>query len=268
MFKRPAWFRSGKSHAGLFVLVLLVLLVFPGHAWPANFEFTGVRPLAPYGVFSAFSAQSPPRNAVSFGLNVEVARTPDSIKYIMGAAYGVTNRVEVMLTLPYVDGFQDTSGLEDFALAGKYRFLDEGRYGPSAALLVTGFADTGKDRLSMGGGAGAGVILSKKLGPFMGHLNAILLSPQKSHLNSEWDFLGALEFPAANNMKLLAEYELRKGPYGGGIDLSELRLGYRLFNDNFFSTIGAGVNFADNTPDYRLFISLSTLFPNRGNPSH
>ena len=236
-----------------------MIFLFP--ALSSAVELNTVRPLAPYGVFSAWSAQSLEKGAVSFGLTVEGSKEPDFFRYTAGASYGIEEKIELTVNFPYFAGGNDApDGLEDLGVAAKYRILEQGRYGPSAALLLLGYLPTGDDELTRDWALGAGVLVSKKLGPFMAHLNGLWTTPSKKELDAQWDLIGGLSFPLYHNMEVLAEFHMRDDHFADDIDLSEARVGYRLFNETFFGTIGIGTDLKNRTPEYRVIFSIATVF--------
>jgi hypothetical protein len=249
------------------IFLLFCISIFPlrGVSWAI--ELNTMKPLAPYGIFSAWSAQSLQKGALSFGLSLERSIEPDYYRYLAAASYGLDRRVELTMNLPYFNGRGGEDGLEDLGLALKYRFLEQGRYGPSAALLLMGYLPTGEEGLTRDGAVGAGLLLTKKVGPFLTHLNGIWVTPHKSELKDEWDAIGGLAFPLYHNMEVLGEFEVRKGPFSDSVDLSEGRIGYRLFNDTFFGTLGLGADFKNRSPEYRALFSISTIIPRRGTPA-
>ncbi|MDA8169482.1 MAG: hypothetical protein M0Z59_07270 [Nitrospiraceae bacterium] len=237
--------------------LLFFLLLLPRIS--QAFELSTVKPQPPFGVFSTFSTQSLRQGDVSFGINIERTQSPDFYRHTLGFAYGVTNRAEITLNLPYVDGFEGESGFEDLGAAFKYRFIDQGRYGPSAAILVTGYAPTGRDEFSRNGGVGGGLALGRKLGPLMANLNAIITKPGKSSLKNEFDLLAGLEFAATHNIRALGEFQLRKEAFSSKVDLSELRFGLRYIGDSFYNTIGVGFNLKNGDPQFRVIFQIGAI---------
>jgi len=248
------------------ILVFTLIFLFPAIA--AALELNTVKPLAPYGVFSAWSAQSLEKGAVSFGLSIERSKEPDFFRYTAGASYGIEEKIEFTMNFPYFNGGDGgPDGVEDLGIAAKYRFMEQGRYGPSAALLVMGYIPTGDDELTRDGAVGAGLLVSKKIGPFMAHLNGLWTTPEKDELNNEWDLIGGLSFPLYHNMEVLAEFHVRDSHFSDSIDLSEGRIGYRLFNDTFFGTLGLGADLKNREPEYRVIFSLATVFSKKRGPA-
>jgi hypothetical protein len=94
----------------------------------------------------------------------------------------------------------------------------------------------------------------------MAHLNGLWVVPRADGLQHEWDLIAALELATAHNMKVLGEFQMKKSHLSEHVDLSEARLAYRIFNERFFSTLGAGYDFKNRTPEYRFFLTLSALF--------
>jgi hypothetical protein len=71
-----------------------------------------------------------------------------------------------------------------------------------------------------------------------------------------------LDFAAAHNMKLLAELYSKKDFDSNIFDSTELRVGYRVkASDILYTTVGAAFDIETEEPEYRLFLSVSFLFP-------
>ncbi|MCI0469013.1 MAG: hypothetical protein L0Y62_02985, partial [Nitrospirae bacterium] len=107
-------------------------------AYAAAFETKGLYPLSPYGVFSTFSAESLQRNEIGFGFNFERANDPDFSRLAFNFAYGVHDRFELNMTIPYMLKWEAIgAGYEDINIGLKHRLLDEDRHYPSVAYLLT-----------------------------------------------------------------------------------------------------------------------------------
>lgn len=227
-----------------------------------GFEVSGPQPLAPNGVFSTFGANMNKKGVTALAVALEMSNDPDYYRYSVQAAYGITDDIELSLNLPYVHEWRDErSGFEDFALGFRHRFVDEGKYGPSLAYLVTASFENGKEGFSAGGRLGAGLIVTKRAGPVLGHVNFILSKPGDSDLQEEIAFLAGLDFSASHNFKVLAELYVRKTHFSDELDQAEARLGYRIKTDeNFYTTVGLGYDLKDRAPEYRLMVTATMLF--------
>ncbi len=241
-------------------LLLFACILLPAHAY--GLDLKGLQPLAPYGVFSTFSADSLPKNDSGIGLGFEWSRRPDFYRFTGQFAYGLTDRIELDVTLPFTIN-NTTDGFEDLSIGLKHRFFDEGKYGPSVAYLLTASLNTGKDQFSTEGSFGAGIIVTKRVGPVTGHLNLLYSRPGTNRFNDDVTFAAGLDFAAAHNFKILAELYTKKS-YSGKVDRVEPRFGYRIVTaENLFTTIGAGFDFKNRSPEYRLLLSISYLFPSK-----
>jgi hypothetical protein len=86
--------------------------------------------------------------------------------------------------------------------------------------------------------------------------------PGKSSLDDEVVLAAGLDFAAAHNMKLLAELYSKKDFDSNIFDSTELRVGYRIkASDILYTTVGAAFDIETEEPEYRLFLSVSFLFP-------
>ncbi len=238
-------------------LVLFLLLMLPGRSYA--FDVLGLQPVAPNGIFSTFSAESLPQKGVAFEFGAERSQKPTFTRFDLRMAYGINDSLEFDMTMPYVYHFSDsTDGIEDFAIGFKKRFYDEGKYGPSLAWLINASVPSGRDEFSTKGRFGAGIIVSKRVGPFQGHFNFFYERPGTGSLQDEISFLGGIEFAAAHNFKLLGEFIARKSYNSDEYDQMEARFGYRLKTaDSFYTTVGVGGDFKRRTPEYRVLLSVS-----------
>jgi len=228
-----------------------------------GFDIKGLQPVGPYGVFSTFSTDSPPKGKSAIGVGAEKSRAPDFYRYMFQYSYGITNNMEFITAVPYVDRWQNTeTGFEDIALGIKHRFIDEGKYGPSVAYIVKASVPSGKDEFSTDGSAGGGLILSKRVGPVSGHVNIFYERPGNGRLNDEKSFAAGFDFSATHSSKILGEIYGRSSHYASGIDQIEGRFGYRFATtDYLFTTIGIGFDLKNRSPEYRLMLSIAVLLP-------
>jgi len=245
----------------LFIIVLLSLVTVP--ATSMALDMSGYQPPAPFGVFSTASAETPEpmQSAVSF--TFEKVGEPDFKRYSTQLAMGLTKSVEFGINIPYVDDTVE-EGIEDITFSIKHRFFDEGKYGPSAAYILTGAKSSNNEQYSTKGGYGGGLIASKRLGPLQVHANVLYTSPNQEGL--EDDIRGSLGFvfSADHNFNLLAELMVRKSYYSRSLDQAEARIGYRfLYGNRIYSTLGVALGIDDKGPDYRLLLSISLLFPKK-----
>lgn len=241
--------------------LFLSYFVFIQHAY--GFDIEGLMPLAPYGVFSTFSAESLNQGKTGIAFGFETSRHPDFYRFTNQFAHGITDAIELDMTIPYITDYQhSTDGFEDIAIGLKHRFFDEGKYGPSVAYIVSGSLPTGKSEFSTGGSFGGGIIVSKRVGPVTGHANLLYFRPGSSSLKDDITFAAGIDFSAAHNFKILGELYGTKSYYSGKVDRLEWRFGYRILTaENLFTTIGAGFDTKNRTPEFRLILSLTYLFP-------
>ncbi|MGO9377211.1 MAG: hypothetical protein ACLPN1_18555 [Dissulfurispiraceae bacterium] len=242
-----------------FFLCLTFLVTIPVEA----FDVKGLEPVPPYGIFSTFSAESLPQNEVGTSLELEREEKPDLFRTTLKGAFGLHDRLQVMFDLPYVSGNDaGGNGLEDINFGIQHRLLDETKYLPAFAYLLTIAAPSSNAEISTKGSEGGGLLFTKKLGPFKGSLNFIYIVPGNSELHKEYDVNFGAEIAVTHNSKILGELVTQKDFYKGKLDLIEWRLGYRVAaTDNIFTTIGAGWDTKDRTPEFRLLFSVSVILP-------
>jgi hypothetical protein len=243
-------------------LFSLFLAFFALTGYAHGFDFKGLQPLAPYGVFSTFSAESLSKGKAGVAVGFEKSESPDFYRITNQFGYGLTNNMELDITIPYVISWEgSTDGLEDMSIGIKHRFFEEGKYGPSIAYLITASLNTGKSDFSTEGSIGGGIIVSKRVGPVKGHLNLFYVSPGSGKFKDEITFAAGLDFSASHTFTILSELYMKKS-YSGGVERLETRFGYRLrTSENLFTTLGVGLDFKNRSPEYRLLLSLTYLFP-------
>ncbi len=243
----------------LAILISAMLLAVSAECY----EVKGLQPLAPYGVFSTFSAESLKQNKFDVGFTFERVNGPSFYRTNLQFAYGLKNNIELSAALPYVLGWQDrVDGFEDFAFGFKHRIFDGTGALPSIAYLLTVSGYLGKDDFSTEGRLGGGLVLTKKVGPFKGHLNLLYFKPGKSELREEYALNLGAELAVSSRSTILVEMIGKKEFDKNRINMLEWRLGYRAqAADNVFTTIGAGFDIKDRTPDFRLMFSINFILP-------
>lgn len=238
--------------------VLLIFLLLPLGAQAA--DLSGPIAPAPYGVFSTISTETPGAGMSAVAFSVEKSAGPDYYRYSSQVSMGITNNMELGLNVPYIDN--SVTGIEDINVSLKHRFFEEGKYGPSVAYLLTGTFASNTEELSTGGSMGAGIAVTKRIGPFKAHLNALASHPWDAHLENELRFSGAVDFSASHHFNIMAEFFTRKGYFSNEYDQREVRLGYRFFyKEGVYSTIGVGFGINNTQPEHRIQASLSMVFP-------
>ncbi len=243
-----------------FILAGFIILLL--HKTAFALELKGLQPVDPYGVFSTFGTESLAKGKAAFSTGAEVSLDPDLYRFIMKTAYGVSDIVELNMTLPYIFGSDVRDGFEDVALGVKHRFFEEGKYGPSLAYVINVSLPTGSEQLTTDGRYGAGLIVSKRVGPVNGHMNFFYEKTGTNRLKKELTFLAGLDFSAAYNFKLLSELVVRKGHDSSDIDLIEGRVGYRIkTTDSIYTSFGAGFDFKRRNPQTRLMFTVTFVSP-------
>lgn len=248
-------------HSILFFLFFACFFLLSAYSWA--FDIKGLQPLSPYGVFSTFSAESLKHNKVGIGIGFERSGEPDFYRAIFQLAYGLHDKLEFNATIPYVAEREGSiEGLEDMSFGIKHRIMDEGRYNPSIAYMLFISIPSGKEEFSTDGSRGVGLLITKKVGPVKGHINAIYSNPDKSDLRDEYKLSAGAEIAVTRNSEMLAEIVGRKNYFKSKIDLLEWRFGYRVATtENIYTTVGVGFDIKDRSPDYRLMLSISIILP-------
>lgn len=243
------------------LIVFIISMMFGTTAFA--FDVKGLQPLPPYGVFSTFSAESLKQNQVGMSVEGERVQSPNFYRTTAQLSYGLHDRFEIDVTIPYVFNWENhLDGIEDVNLGIKHRILDEGEYYPAVAYLLTVALPNGNNAFTTDGAHGGGLIFTKKIGPFEGHFNAIYDKPQESFLSSEYKFNIGAELAVTRDSKLLGELVSKRDYFKNKFDLVEWKLGYRIATlENLYTTFGAGFNLEDRSPDFRLLFSVSIILP-------
>lgn len=241
----------------LFLLFVSLISTGPSYA----FDIKGLQPLAPYGVYSTFSAESLKEKTSGIAIGIERSNQPNYNRFTAQFAYGIKDNIEFDLTIPYITDWNDSAdNVEDISLGLKHRFFDEGSYGPAVAYILNISFPTGKKDLTTEGSFGGGLIISKKIGPVYGHANILYSRPGTNRFKDDVTFAAGIDFSASNNFKILSELYGKKG-YSGRLDKLEWRFGYRLqTTESIYTTVGAGIDIKNSSPEYRLMLSLTYLF--------
>ena len=217
------------------------------------------QPIAPYGLFSTFSAETLKKDNSAYSLSLERSVEPDYYITRLILAYGITEKIEFSLSAPYVTE-EETDGPGDASFGFKYRLIDEGKYEPSLTTMFYVSPPTGDELISSDGRFGGGGFLTKRVGPVTAHLNLIYTKPASSSLKDEIVISGGFDFSASHSFDIIGEIYAIKPHTGDSFDLIEGRFGYRLkTTDYIYTTIGIGTDFKNRTPEYRFFFSISFL---------
>jgi len=246
-----------------YLLFTIILVILPLHKDSYGFDITGLQPASPYGVFSTFSAESPPKGKIALSTDAEILFDPDFYRFLLKTAYGITDTIEFDITIPYIYNWADsTDGFEDIAIGLKHRFLDEGRHGVSIAYILNASLPSGRDEFSTNGSFGGGLIVSKRMGPVKGHANIFYEKPGKGSLHEEIILAAGLDFAAAHNVKILGEIYSKKGYDSKKFDSTEARIGYRIkASDMIYTTLGIGFDIDSKDPHYKILLSVSFFLP-------
>jgi hypothetical protein len=243
-------------------LLSAAFILFSLSSYAYGFDIQGLQPVDPYGVFSTFSAESLPKGKAALSGGAEISIDPDFYRFTFKAAYGISDKIEFNLTTPYQLGSDSPDGFEDTAIGLKHRFFEEGKYGPSLAYILSVSLPSGRDLLSTEGRYGIGFIMSKRVGPVMGHFNLFYQKPGTGKYEDQVSLLAGLDFAAAHNFKLLAELYCKKSHFSDKIDSIEGRIGYRIqTTDSIYTTFGAGYDFKNRNPESRVLFTVTFLSP-------
>jgi len=244
----------------LFYMVLCTLST--SHA----FELKGLQPVQPHGDFSGFTASSLGRGTYGFGTDMERSVDTNFYRATLKAGYGVTEHMDILLTVPYLLEWENSvDGLEDIVLGVKQKFFNGSRYGPSVAYLLALALPTGSDEFTTEGAAGAGFVVSKKLGPFSGNLTMVYSVPFDDKFSEQLEIVLGLDLSASHDFDIIAELYAADGYFADRFQTLEGRLGYRIrTSDDVYTVLGAGYDFKSRDPEFRLGVSFNFIL----GPSH
>lgn len=240
--------------------LLVTLLTIINIETSTAFDIKGFQPVQPYGTFSTLSANTVGKSRLGIMVSIERSIDPNFYRFYLNTAFGLTDNVEILTSIPYVFDYLDTKGFEDISIGYKHTILSEKHLGPSISYLL-GFSFPGKDGISAEGHFGGGLLVSKRVGPFRGHGNLFYYKPTTSSLEDEVELRLGLDLAAAHSFNILSELIVKKSHFSEQVDLIEGRIGYRVkTSSNSYTTLGIGYDFKNRNPEFRVFLSLS-LFP-------
>ncbi len=244
----------------LIVIIGFSCLLGSGHS-AFGFDNLGLMPPQPLGVFSTLNTDTAGKGRYQIMLSVERSIDTSFYRFSLSTEYGVTEDSDVLFTLPFVTGLEDTEGLDDISLGFKGRLIREFKYSPTLSYVLS-FSIPGKDVLTSHGHAGGGIVLSKRVGPFQGSLNMFYYKPTNASQEDLFETRIGLDLAAGHNLNIMSELLIRKGHDTETVDLIEGRFGYRVrISSNTFSVLGVGYDFKNRNPEWRFFFSLSMGFP-------
>lgn len=250
------------KHAIGFAIITLFLI--PVSVFAAGDAPRGYQPVQGTGIFSVFSTGTLGQGRWSLETGAEIVKDPDVERLPVRAAYGVANKLDVGMNLSAAS-VEGGDGLEDLSLGVKYRFLDQGRYGPSAALILALSLPTGEEVKNLGSGAfesEAVFVASRRVGPFTGHFNLGYNIIYSSDNDDELIAAGGLDFSASKNVVLLSEIYFKSSRNPLSSSLLEARLGYRArLSESISSSVGLGFGLDSREPEYRVMVLFTFNYP-------
>lgn len=224
-------------------------------------EIHGLQPLPPNGIFSTFSAESLKSKKTGIGFGFEISSAPKFYYASLQSGYGLTDRMELNFSAPYI--WDDkVGGFEDINFGLKHRVIEEDHYNPALAYIIMFSPPTGKEYFSTNTRLGGGLILTKKVGPFKGHINALYFRPEKSTLREKYVLNLGCNIAVSNNMNILSEISGNKDYFEKQVKPIEWRIGYRIeVPDNLYTTIGGGFDITAKDPEVRFLMSIGLILP-------
>jgi hypothetical protein len=253
------------GHRGVllvFVAVVSVTLVVSNKSAHC-FDFKGLQPVQPNGVFSTFSAITNETGSAALGFELEQSVDPTFYRITSSFSYALANTVEFSATVPFSMKTNEY-GFEDVAVGIKTRIFEETGLRPAIAVLGVISPPSGGNEITTNGRYGGGLIFSKRVGPFRTHLNVLYYVPFKEDLRSQIGVLFGTDYPIAHNLNLLSEVYLKKSHLANNFDYFEGRIGYRFKPVDFlYTTLGIGYEFMKSSPDIRIFLNFTLFYPRK-----
>jgi len=243
------------------ILVLLCILSDPSPLFAL--DSPGLLPYQPNGIFSAFSPGTLQAGETGITFGLEKTVDPSFFRLTLRGEHGLMEKFDLLFTVPFVLGLDDSDGFQDMSIGLKHNVLEEGKNMPAVSYLLDA-SFPGKDSVSTDGRVGGGILIGKRLGPFSGNMNIFYHIPLKSSDEDELDIRAGLDLAAAHAIHILTELIVRKSHLSTRIDVVEGRLGYRVkLSRSTNVTLGVGYDFKNRTPELRLFFTVSHLFGKR-----
>ncbi|VAX28503.1 hypothetical protein MNBD_NITROSPIRAE02-1123 [hydrothermal vent metagenome] len=241
-------------------LLIILLLALTDVDSSAAFDTKGFQPVQPYGTFSTLSAYTIEKDKPGIMFSLERSIEPNFYRLFINASYGLTDKIEILTSIPFIFNYRGTGGIGDTSIGYKYNILSEKRLGPSISYLF-GFSIPGKETFSTLGHVGGALLISKRVGPFRGHGNLFYFKSTSSSMEDEVELRLGLDLAAAHSFNILSELIVKKSHFSDHIDLVEGKMGYRVkISSNSYAALGVGYDFKNRTPELRIFLTLS-LFP-------
>ncbi len=244
-----------------FLLVSITLFLIFSEKTSLAFDIQGIQPVHPYGIFSVFSAYNIEKGNMGMMVSAERSIDPNFYRFSLNAEYGLTDNTDLILNLPVITNYYSSEGLADTSIGFKQKFLSEKNLGPAVSYIFT-FSVPGKDQFSSEGRIGAGLVVSKRVGPFLGNMNLFYYKSTNSSLEDEIELRLGADLSAAHDFHFLAEFLVKKSHFSENVDQLEGRVGYRVrFSPDSVGTIGIGYDFKNRTPELRIFMSIGITYP-------
>jgi hypothetical protein len=249
----------------VFFLLLSCFFIAPVFVAPETsfgLDLKGYQPVQPDGIFSTFSAETHAEGTAAMGLDLEQSVDPGFDRVTSTLIYAFTDNIEFGMTAPYRFSTSNEYGFEDLSFGFKHRILDEEKYFFTTSYLLSASIPSGKDAITTSGRIGGGLILSKKIGPFRTHLNLLYFRSDKETLFDEYDAAVGTDISVTHTIDVLAEVVFKKSHFSREMDSAEGRIGYRYKPlDYFYTTLGIGTDMYHGSPDFRIFITATFLYP-------
>lgn len=182
---------------------------------------------------------------------------PSYWSFRAGLSYGLFRTSELILNLPYAIDYEGENGFQDMTLALKQAILYEGRLHPSISLLGL-YTVEGKEEISKGGGYGGGILITKKVGPFLGNINFIYFNPRRDELKDEYQVRIGGNVSIAHDFRTIIDLLVKKSVSSDEIDHMVASFGYSVSLSHRVTGYGGfGYDLKGDISSWNIFIRFN-----------
>lgn len=240
--------------------VSLCILLFTLSVSSLSFAQEGLTSVDVDDSFTALSAYPVGIGAGSVDLQLSKIISPDYWSLRMSISYGLFRTGELILNIPYAFDYAEEEGFQDINFALKQVLFYEGRYNPSISIIGTYSVD-GKRNISTGGAVGGGVLITKKVGPFVGNLNLLYFHPHVDGLDDEYQIRIGGNVSVSHDFVTILDFLIKKSFYSNEIDHIEGRFGYSITLSSSVSGYGGfGYDFKEDIESWSVFFRLNIRY--------
>ncbi len=249
-------FKIDKPLIPLLLCLLLIGIFSPS----VLFAQEGVMPTDSDDSFTAISAYPVGLKAGSIDMQIDRPLKPSYWSWRLGLSYGLLSTTEFMVNVPYAFDYDDQNGFQDITLALKQVLVYEKRYNPSVSLIVS-HSFEGKEGISTGGAYGGGVLVTKKLGPFVGNINFLYFHPVEKSFEDEYQVRIGGNISVSHDFRTIVDVLVKKSFYANEIDHVQTRIGYAVSLSPVVTGYGGfGYDLKEDIESWNIFVRLNVSY--------